>query len=92
MLPFYVYILKCSDDSYYIGHTDNIEKRISDHSLGKGCAYTSVRLPVQLVFMQEFCSRYEALCAERKMKKWTRIKKELLISGGWEALANREKK
>jgi predicted GIY-YIG superfamily endonuclease len=42
--------------------------------------------------MQDFGTRYEALSAERKLKKWTRVKKELLISGGWEALANREKK
>ena len=42
--------------------------------------------------MQTFASRYEALIAERQMKKWTRVKKELLISGGWQALANRERK
>ncbi len=91
-MSFYVYILKCKDDSYYAGHTDNIEKRISEHMLGKCSGYTSSRLPVHVVFTQEFESRYEALCAERKIKKWTRVKKELLISGGWEALVNREKK
>jgi predicted GIY-YIG superfamily endonuclease len=92
MPSFYVYLLKCSDGSYYTGHTDNIEKRISDHMRGKCSGYTSSRLPVQVVFMQAFGSRYEALCAERKLKGWTREKKELLISGGWEALASREKK
>ena len=76
MLSFYVYILKCSDGSYYIGHTENIEQRISEHKLGKYSGYTSSRLPVKVVFMQEFGTRYEALCAERKMKKWTRLKKE----------------
>jgi len=93
MLSFYVYILKCGDSSYYTGHTDNLELRISQHQHAyfKNC-YTATRLPVQVVFMQEFGTRYEALATERKLKKWTRIKKELLISGGWTALANREKK
>ena len=82
MLLFYVYILKCGDNSYYIGHTDNIEKRILEHKFGKYSGYTSSRLSIKMVFMQTFASRYEALIAERQMKKWTRVKKELLISGG----------
>jgi predicted GIY-YIG superfamily endonuclease len=92
MRPFYVYILRCSDSSYYVGQTDDLAKRIAEHQYGKYSGYTSTRLPIQLVFMQEFSTRYEALAAEKKLKKWTRVKKELLIFGGWEALANREKK
>ncbi|HBS48439.1 TPA: GIY-YIG nuclease family protein [Candidatus Dependentiae bacterium] len=91
-MSFYVYILKCDDNSYYIGHTDNLEKRISEHKFRKYSGYTSSRLPIQIVFTQAFATRYEALMAERQMKKWTRVKKELLISGGWQALANRDKK
>lgn len=93
MPPFYVYILKCNDLSYYTGHSDNLELRISQHQQAyfKNC-YTATRLPIQVVFTQEFGTRSEALAAERKLKKWTRSKKELLISGGWTALANREKK
>ena len=49
MLLFYVYILKCDDNSYYIGHTDNIEKRISEHKFEKYSGYTSSRLPIKMV-------------------------------------------
>ena len=92
MRPFYVYMLRCSDNSYYVGQTDDLAKRIAAHQCGKYSGYTSTRLPIQIVFMQEFSTRDGALAAEEKLKKWTRVKKELLISGGWEALANREKK
>ena len=86
MLDFYVYILKCNDGSYYTGHTDDIERRLSEHVAGVIKCYTSDKLPIELVFMENFPSRYEALCAERKIKKWTRKKKEILIKGGWEAM------
>ena len=76
---FYVYILKCSDGSYYVGHTDNLEIRISEHNLKKYSGYTSSRLPVELMFHQEFYSRDEAFNAERKIKGWRRSKKEALI-------------
>ena len=54
---------------FYIGHIDNIEKRISEHKFGKYSGYTSSRQPIKMVFMQTFASRYEALIAERQMKK-----------------------
>ena len=81
---FYVYILKCNDGSYYTGHTNNIEARISQHQQGliKGC-YTVTRLPVTVVFVQPFPSRNEAFNAERKIKGWTKQKKEALIKGDW---------
>ncbi len=86
MADFYIYILKCSDDSYYVGHTDNIEKRISEHKIGTHAGYTSTRLPVDVVFIQPCASRYEALSAEQKIKRWSRKKKEALIRGDWESL------
>lgn len=92
MLYFYVYILKCSDQSYYVGHTDNIEKRLSEHCAGKCSGYTSTRLPIQLVFMQGCPSRYEALVAEHKIKKWSRKKKEALIAGNWDVVSKLPKK
>jgi putative endonuclease len=90
---FYVYILKCSDGSYYVGHTDNIEARVSQHQQGliKNC-YTSTRLPVEVVFVQDFCSRDEAFVAERKIKKWSRKKKEALINKDWQLISLLAKK
>jgi predicted GIY-YIG superfamily endonuclease len=75
MQNFYVYMLKCSDGSYYTGHTDSIDPRISAHAIGEGCGYTSTRLPVKVVFVQEFAERSEALEAEMNIKKWSRKKK-----------------
>lgn len=93
MSYFYVYMLKCSDGSYYTGHTDNIEARISQHKQGliKNC-YTSTRLPVELVFHQDFGSRDEAFAAERKIKGWSRQKKEALIKKDWQLISLLAKK
>ena len=89
---FYVYILKCNDGSYYTGHTDNIEKRLSEHKRGKVPCYTSARLPVELVFFQRCSSRYGALSAERRIKTWSRKKKEALIKQNWKELSKHSKK
>jgi len=83
MQDFFVYILKCNDGSYYVGHTDNMEKRLSEHQLKRFDNYTSNRLPVELVFVQTFGTRDEAFAAERQIKKWTRKKKEALIHSDW---------
>lgn len=90
---FFIYILKCSDQSYYIGHTDNIEKRISEHNQGLiiSC-YTLSRLPVECVFVQTFTSRIEAIEAEHKIKKWSRKKKEALIKQDWNEISRLAKK
>ena len=89
---FYVYILKCSDDSYYVGQTDNIEKRFSEHVSGKGCVYTNKRLPVKLVFTNCFAERKNALILENKIKKWSRKKKEALIDDKWNDLIQLSKR
>jgi len=82
-LNFWVYILRCADDSYYTGHTDNLEKRIGEHQAGLCGGYTSSRLPVELVFSQAFATREEALSAEQKIKGWSRKKKEAMMCGDW---------
>ena len=92
MSDFYVYILKCSDDSYYVGHTDNIDHRMAAHVSGAYQCYTTSRLPVSLVFVQSFPSRIEALTAEHQIKKWSRKKKEALIRQDWEGLKALAKK
>ena len=89
---FWVYILRCSDDSYYVGHTDNIDKRLAEHHANRYSCYTSKRLPVTLVFQQSFSTRDEAFVCERQIKKWRRAKKEALIRGDWQALQEAAKK
>jgi predicted GIY-YIG superfamily endonuclease len=88
MEPFYVYILKCSDGSYYTGQTDNLSHRIQQHveSHPAQGSYVSTRMPFKLVFVDGFETREEALTAERQIKNWSRKKKEALIVGGWEAV------
>ena len=87
MQDFFVYILLCNDGSYYIGHTDDMQARLSAHAQRHfPKCYTARRLPVKVVFVQEFASRAEALEAERQMKKWPRAKKEALIDGDFERL------
>ncbi|HAU1605993.1 TPA: GIY-YIG nuclease family protein [Legionella pneumophila] len=90
---FWVYILQCSDKSYYTGQTDNLEKRLTQHQdkMIPGC-YTSTRLPIELKYSQEFMSREEALNAERQIKGWSRRKKEALIKGDWQALSDYSKR
>ncbi len=85
-MSFYVYILSCSDGSYYVGHTDNLESRIGSHQTGQIAGYTAKRTPVTLEFAEEFPTRIEALERERQIKGWSRRKKEALIQRDWELL------
>jgi len=89
---FWVYILRCSDDSYYTGHTDNLEHRIGQHMTGACGGYTATRLPVELVWSQEFATRAEALETELRIKPWSRKKKEALMRGDWQQLSQAAKK
>ena len=86
-MPFWAYILRCADDSFYTGHTDTLEARIGAHQIGIGCAHTRRRRPVTLAWCQEFPSRLEALEAERQIKGWSRAKKQALIGGDWARLS-----
>ncbi len=89
----YVYILKCSDDSYYTGITSNLTKRIVEHQTGKHPdSYTFKRRPVTLVFNAEFTDITIAISTEKQIKKWSRKKKEALINGEFEKLPNLAKK
>ena len=92
MQDFFVYILLCKDNSYYIGHTDNIEKRLAGHQSGAYEGYTAARLPVELVFLQTFQTRDEAFVVEQRIKRWTRCKKEALINADWNELKDLAKK
>ena len=81
--PFWVYLLRCADGSYYTGHTDDLELRMAKHASGEVEGYTAKRRPVELVFAQECATREEALAAELQIKGWNRKKKEAMIRGDW---------
>ena len=91
-MSFWVYILRCSDDSFYVGHTDDLDGRLTQHETGECDSYTRTRRPVHLEYTQEFTSRYEALTAEMQIKNWSRRKKEALIREDWGALKAAAKK
>lgn len=76
---YYVYIMKCADESLYTGITNDIDKRLTAHNNGKGAKYTRGRLPVSLVYKEELKSKGSALTRERQIKKLTRTKKLNLI-------------
>ena len=72
MKPFWAYILRCADGSYYTGHTDDIERRVGEHQTGICDGYTRDRRPVELAWSQECVTREEALAAEIQIKGWGR--------------------
>lgn len=89
----YVYILKCSDGTYYTGVTSNLDKRLLEHRTGKyPDSYTSKRFPVNLEFYAEFTDISIAISKEKQIKNWSKAKKEALIEGRYEDLPNLAKK
>ncbi len=84
----YVYIVECSDRSYYVGSTRNLESRLWEHNQGLGGVYTSRRLPVRLVYAYEYERVVDAWGAERRIHGWSRAKREALIRGDYAALPN----
>ncbi|KKT77468.1 MAG: hypothetical protein UW73_C0019G0003 [Microgenomates group bacterium GW2011_GWB1_44_8] len=75
----FVYILLCNDESYYIGSSNDVEKRFKEHLDGKGGRYTRSHKPVKLVYKEELANKSEALKREAELKKLTRIKKQALV-------------
>lgn len=75
----YVYILKCADNSLYTGWTNNLEKRIKAHAEGKGAKYTKARLPIELVYFEEYQDKREAMKREYAIKQLKRKEKLELI-------------
>jgi len=90
---YYVYIVKCSDNSYYTGITNDITRRVYEHNEGKDpTSYTYSRRPLELVYTSHFTDVNEAISWEKHVKKWRRKKKEALISGQYELLPDLAKK
>ena len=87
MKYYFVYILKCSDDSYYTGVTNNMERRLYEHQNGENPqAFTHNKRPVKLVLCEEYQDINQAIAFEKQIKGWTRKKKEAIIKGNWEKL------
>ncbi|MDX1544331.1 MAG: GIY-YIG nuclease family protein [Christiangramia sp.] len=87
MKLYFVYILQCNDDSYYVGMTSNLKERIEEHNLGKFPeAYTYRRRPLELKWFEEYTNPNIALDLEKKIKGWSRKKKEALILKDWNRL------
>ena len=82
----YMYILQCSDGSYYTGSTTNLERRLAQHQNGEGANYTKKRLPVALVYFEEYERIDEAFYREKQIQRWSRRKKEALMNNSSDEL------
>ena len=84
----FVYMLRCADASFYVGSAtgEDLTLRIAQHQAGTFEGYTSLRRPVELVWSEYFDRITDAIAAERKIKGWSRAKKEALIQGDWDSI------
>jgi putative endonuclease len=81
-----MYILRCSDDSFYVGSTVNLDGRLVQHNEGKGAKYTRTRLPAELAYYEEFDRAEDAFAREKQVQGWGRAKRIALIEGRSEEL------
>lgn len=88
----WIYILECADGSYYVGSTKDIERRLWEHQSGLGAKYTSRRLPVKLVYSEEYERVADAFAREKQVQNWSRAKREALINGEYDSLPPLAKK
>jgi putative endonuclease len=88
----FTYILECADGSFYTGSTKDLEKRLWEHNNGIGANYTKKRLPVELVYYEEYSRIDEAFYREKQIQGWSRRKKFALIEGKTELLPKLAKK
>ena len=77
---YYVYIVRCADNTYYTGYTINLKNREAKHNKGEGAKYTKQRRPVKIVYSEKFKTINEAMKREAQIKSWPRSKKEELIN------------
>ena len=77
----YLYILKCSDGSYYTGSTKDLDRRMEQHQNGVGAIYTKRRLPIELIYSEVFPKIDEAFFREKQVQGWSRKKKEAYMQG-----------
>ena len=79
--PWFLYLLRCSDNSFYTGISNNVAERVKEHNDGKGALYTKERRPVFLEYQEEYPDKFSARRREEQIKNWGRKKKEMLIKG-----------
>ncbi|WCM55687.1 GIY-YIG nuclease family protein [Microbacterium sp. EF45047] len=82
----YTYILRCADGTFYVGSTNDLWRRIETHAQGLGSAYTASRLPVELVWWEEFARIDEAFRWEKRIQGWSHAKRQAFINGGIDAI------
>jgi len=80
-MKFYVYLLHCSNGSYYVGHMDDVARRLEEHSSGKGAEHTRKYRPVHLLYTELFDSEADAIGREIQIKCWSKAKKAALAAG-----------
>jgi len=87
MKTYYVFILRCSDHTFYTGVTNNLERRLNEHNLGLNKqSYTFSRRPVRLAYHEMYGNAELAIRWEKRIKKWSQKKKQALIDGDWNKL------
>ena len=92
MRLYFVYILKCKDNSFYTGFTNNLERRLYEHNAGLSKdSYTYDKRPVELVWYEMFTEPTQAILIEKKIKGWSRRKKQALIDEDWDKLVKYSK-
>jgi putative endonuclease len=82
----YMYILECSDGTFYTGSTWHLSQRLDEHNAGMGANYTSKRLPVKMIYFEEFSRIDDAFKREKQVQNWSHIKKKALIDGAFDKI------
>ena len=85
-MSWFVYILRCVNGSFYVGHSIDPQRRLVRHAAGIGALHTATYPPEQAVYQEPFATEAEAVRRENQLKRWSRAKKEALIAGDWDRL------
>jgi predicted GIY-YIG superfamily endonuclease len=86
-MTFWAYMLHCRGGYFYVGQTDDLERRLAQHQSGTHPGFTADHQPVELVWSEEFTTREEAKRSEQQIKGWSRAKKLALIRGDWQRIS-----
>ncbi len=81
-MKYFVYLARCNDQSLYVGSCNNVEAREIKHNKGEGSLYTKQRLPIKIIYFENYDTLAAARKREKQLKGWTRVKKESLVKFG----------